>query len=341
MRQAIMTAPGKIEFRDVADPQPGPGQVLLRVKRIGVCGTDLHVWHGKHPFVTYPVVQGHEFSGVVEAVGEGVTGIEPGMKATATPQETCGQCRPCRRGDYHICEKLKVRGFQAPGCAQDLFVTEAEKIVLLGDEMTFEQGALVEPAAVGVHSTARPRRPIEGRNAVVLGAGTIGNMVAQMVRARGAAAVLVTDLTDFRLEIARRCGLEHTSNASQEPLADAVRRTFGEENFDLAFECAGAEAAMNAAIGAIEKGGEIVVLGVFGEQPRIDMASVSEHELSVTGSLMYKHDDWVEAVERIREGKIVTDPLDTGHWPIDKYNEVYRYLDERGPENMKTFIDVA
>src|SRR5210317_246828 len=141
MRQAVMTEPGKIVHGEAEVPTPGPGEILLRVQRIGVCGTDIHVWHGKHPFTPYPVVQGHEFSAEVAAVGEGVSKVKVGDKATAAPQEVCGQCNPCKRGDYHICDQLKVRGFQAPGCAQDLFVVPAEHVVVFPDSLTFEQGA--------------------------------------------------------------------------------------------------------------------------------------------------------------------------------------------------------
>jgi L-iditol 2-dehydrogenase len=117
MKQAIVNAPGKLEIRDAPAPRPGRGEVLLRIRRIGICGSDVHVWHGRHPYTGYPVVQGHEFSGVVEAVGEGVTGLRAGMKVTALPQQVCGACPPCRRGDYHICDRLKVEGFQAPQAA--------------------------------------------------------------------------------------------------------------------------------------------------------------------------------------------------------------------------------
>ena len=182
MRQAIMTSPGKIEFQDVDEPKPGNGQVLIRVQRIGVCGSDVHVWHGKHPYTSYPVVQGHEYSAIVEAVGEGVTDIKIGKKVTATPQVVCGKCGPCKRGDYHICDELKVQGFQAPGVAQDLFVTDADKIVPLPDSFSFEQGAFVEPVSVGVHTVKRVG-DITGKNVAVLGAGPIGNLVGQVAQA--------------------------------------------------------------------------------------------------------------------------------------------------------------
>ncbi|UCC23229.1 MAG: alcohol dehydrogenase catalytic domain-containing protein, partial [Planctomycetota bacterium] len=308
MRQAVMTEPGKIEFGEAEEPKAGAGEILLRIKRIGVCGSDIHVYHGKHPFTPYPVVQGHEYSGVVEAVGEGVEDVKPGTLATARPQLVCGKCGPCRRGDYNVCEKLRVQGFQAPGCAQDLFVVPKDRFVPLPKSLTVEQGALVEPASVGAHSTARAS-DVAGKNAIVLGAGTIGNMVAQFVRCRGAKNILITDISDYRLEIARKCGIKNTSNAGKESLADAVKRVFGEEGFQVAFEAAGVEATLSAAIANIEKGGEIVVLGVFGEKPCIDMSVVGEHELSLIGTLMYKHEDYVEAAQMISEGKIITEPL--------------------------------
>ena len=339
MRQAVMTKPGRIEFGDVPVPQVGPGQILLRVKQIGVCGSDIHVNHGKHPFTSYPVVQGHEFSGQVEAVGKGVKKVKVGDKATARPQVVCGKCSPCRRGDYNICDVLRVEGFQAPGCAQDFFVTTEEKIVPLPASLTFEQGALVEPTSVGVHSTGRAG-DLKGKNVVVLGAGTIGNLVAQVVRCRGAKNILITDLSDFRLEKAKQCGISNTSNARKESLADASKRVFGDEGFGIAFEAVGVEATMDAAVQNIQKGGKIVVLGVFGEKPRIDMSIVGDREQTIIGTLMYKHEDYVKAVELIAGGQVITAPLVTKHFPFEKYTDAYRFIDEQGDKTLKVMIDL-
>jgi len=339
MRQAVMTEPGKIEFGDVPEPKVGKGEILLRVKQIGVCGSDVHVNHGKHPFTSYPVVQGHEFSGQVEAIGGGVTRVKVGDKATARPQIVCGKCGPCRRGDYNICDVLRVEGFQAPGCAQDLFVTTEDKIVPLPDSLTYEQGALIEPTAVGVHSTGRGGE-LKGRNVTVLGAGPIGNLVAQAVRCRGAKKILITDLSDFRLDIAKKCGIPNTSNAGKESLADASKRVFGEEGFDVAFEAVGAEATMDAAIQNIEKGGTIVVLGVFGEKPRIDMSIVGDREQSIVGTLMYKHEDYVKAVELIASGDVITKPLVTKHFAFEQYPDAYKFIDDQGDKTLKVMIDL-
>jgi len=339
MRQAVMTQPGRIEFNEVAEPVAGPGEILLRVKKIGVCGSDIHVWHGLHPFTPYPVVQGHEFSAVVEAVGEGVSKVKPGMKATAAPQKVCGVCNPCKRGDYHICDELKVRGFQAPGCAQDLFVVPEERIVAIPDSLSFEQGALIEPVSVAAHSTSRIKT-LEGRNVVVLGAGTIGNLVAQGARCRGAKKVLITDLSDFRLEKALEANVDATCNVGQENFADKVQDVFGDEGFDVAFECAGVEASLDTAVQHIQKGGDIVVVGVYGDRPRVDMSVVGDRELSLIGTLMYQQNDYEQAVEWIAGGAMITEPLVTGHFPFEQYEEAYHFIEKEGDTTLKIVIDL-
>ncbi len=339
MRQAVMTEPGLIELGDVPMPEPGPGQVRLRIRRIGVCGTDLHVWHGRHPFTPYPVIQGHEFSAEVDALGEGVLGVAVGDKVTAGPQEVCGRCGPCLRGDYNICDVLKVRGFQAPGVACDYFVTEADKLVALPAEFSWEQGAFIEPLAVAARATGRAGE-LAGRNVVVLGAGPIGNFVGQACRARGAGGVLITDLSEYRLEVARRCGIESVSRAATESLADAAARVFGGEGFDVAFECVGVEDTMTEAIGAIAKGGVVIVVGVFGDRPRVDLGVLGDRELSIVGTLMYMRSDYAQAVEWVASGRVVTEPLDSRHFPFEQYADAYRFIDAQGDKAMKVFIDL-
>ena len=339
MRQAVMVSPGRIEFRDVPVPVPGAGEVLLEIKRIGICGSDIHVWHGRHPFTTYPVVQGHEFSAVIASVGEDVTEAKPGMRATARPQLCCGSCSACLRGDYHICRDLRVQGFQASGCAQEYFAVPESRLVVFPEGMSFEQGALIEPAAVGAHSTRR-MDSLSSKNVVVAGAGTIGNLVAQFAKSRGAEKVLITDISEFRLKTAGDCGLRHTANISHEPFEDAVHRTFGETGFQAGFEAAGVQSAMDDLVRRIEKGGEIVVLGVFDRDPRINMGYVGEHELKLIGSLMYKHEDYREAVDFIANGSIATDPLVTRHFPFEEYGEAYEYIERQEDKSLKVMIDL-
>jgi L-iditol 2-dehydrogenase len=338
MRQAVMTSPGVIEHGDVAAPVPGPGEVLLRIQRIGVCGSDVHVNHGKHPFTTYPVIQGHEFSAVVESVGEHVNNVLVGSKVTAMPQVVCGTCERCRQGNYHICDHLKVKGFQAPGVAQDLFVTDAKSIVPLPPYFSFEQGAFVEPSAVAIRATKRAG-DLAGKSVAVLGAGPIGNLTAQMCRARGA-TVLITDISDFRLDIAKQCGIEATSRADVETLSAASERVFFERGIDVIFDCAGVQTAITEAVETVKKGGTIVIVAVYDRMPRVNLAVVGDRELQIIGTLMYQYADYEEAVRRIASGDIRTSPLETKHFPFADFAEAYEFIDAEGPRSMKVFIDL-
>ena len=335
-----MISPGVIEHREV--PEPGKikdNEVLLKIKRIGVCGSDIHVFHGKHPATSYPVVQGHEYSAIVEAIGKNVTKVKTGMRVTARPQLVCGICGPCKRGQYNACQELKVEGFQAPGVAQDLFVVPEDRIVAFPDGMSFEQGAMIEPAAVGAHSTNRVSG-LKGKNVVVSGAGTIGNLVAQFAKARGAAKVLITDKSDYRLNIARQCGIWGTLNVKDIPFEKGISSFFGNEGFQIGFEAAGVQSSLDVLMKFVEKGGDVVILGVYSQNPVINMFYLGEHELNVFGSMMYRHEDYEAAVEMIASGKIITAPLLSKSFPFSKYLDAYRFIEEQGDKSMKVMIEL-
>ncbi len=339
MKQATMEKPGNIRFEDVAETPPGVGEVRIRVQQIGICGSDIHVWHGTHPFTPYPVIQGHEFMGFVDAIGPGVDSAPViGTKVTALPQIVCGHCNPCKKGRFNICENLKVRGFQANGCGREYYNIPAERLVVLPEDFSADQGAFVEPVSVAVHSCNRAG-DLTGRNVVVLGAGTIGNLIAQLAKARGAAKVLITDIADYRLDIARQCGVDYAVNTSRESLKEATTAAFGEGGFDLAFEAAGVEASLASAVKCIEKGGMILIVGVYGKPPVVDMGVVGEHEIVLAGSMMYWRDDWEEAV-KLLASSISIAPLVSKHFAFAEWSDAYRFIDKNGASTMKVMVDV-
>ena len=340
MKQAVMTSPGEIEYRNV--PVPGElkgNEVLLRIQKIGICGSDIHVYHGQHPATPYPVVQGHEFSAVVEAIGKNVKNILPGMRATARPQLVCGVCAPCKRGQYNICQELKVQGFQAPGVAQELFVFPEDRVVPLPESICLDYGAMVEPVAVAAHSTGRCCT-LKRKNVVVTGAGTIGNLVAQFARARGARKVLITDISDYRLSKATECGIEGVLNVEKDSFNEKINNFFGNDGFQVGFEAAGVQASLDVLLQYIEKGSEIINLGVYAQNPRVNMFYLGEHELKLIGSLMYLHEDYLEAVDAIASAKISLAPLITNHFSFDQYDAAYKYIEEQKDKIMKVIIDL-
>ena len=339
MKQAVMEKPGSIRFEEVTAPRPGTGEVQLRIRQIGICGSDIHVWHGSHPFTPYPVIQGHEFMGTVEAVGPGVDSPpDIGAKVTALPQIVCGVCNPCKKGRFNICEKLKVRGFQADGCGRELYNIPAERLVILPDDFSADQGAFVEPVSVAVHACNRAG-DLTGRNVVVLGAGTIGNLIAQVAKARGAGKVLITDIADYRLDVAKQCGVDFAINTSQQSLKDATTAAFGDGGFDLAFEAAGVEASLGSAVKTIEKGGLILIVGVYGKPPVVDMGVVGEHEIVLAGSMMYWREDWEKAVELLTSSISIA-PLVSRHFKFAEWPQAYGFIDTNGASIMKVMVDL-
>ena len=337
-----MIEPKKIEFREVPAPKAEDlkgNEILLNIKKIGICGSEIHSYHGLHPATFYPVVQGHEYSGVVVAVGPDVKDFKAGDRVTARPQLVCGECNPCKRGQYNVCEHLRVQAFQADGAAQDYFVVTEDRTVHIPDGMSMEYAAMVEPSAVGAHATSRPRE-LKGKNVIVSGAGTIGNLIAQFAQARGAKKVVITDVSDYRLAKARECGIAHTLNVAKTPIKDALKELFGEEGYQVGFEVAGVESSVRALMETIEKGGDVIIVGVHAKDPQISMFYLGEHELNLIGSMMYRHEDYLKAVEEISKGTINLAPLVSNRFPFEQYDEAYQFIDANRETCMKVIVDL-
>mgnify|MGYP000662650592 CR=1 FL=1 len=339
MIQQVMTAPGEISFREIPVPVAGPEQILVRTKRIGICGSDIHVYHGKHPYTSYPVTQGHEISGEIAAVGSAVTGFSVGQRVTIEPQVACGTCYNCRHGRYNICEQLKVMGFQTTGAASEYFSIDQKRVDLLPDNVDDDQGAMVEPAAVAVHAVRRSG-PLKGQKVVVLGAGPIGNLVAQAAKAVGAAQVMITDVSDFRLAIAKDCGTEFTVNTGTVDLGAAIEEHFGADRADVIYDCAGNDITMGQAIRFARKGSTIILVAVYAGTAHVDLAMLNDHELDLNTTMMYTRADFTEAIQFIAEGTIRLHPLMSRHFAFADFLDAYRYIDSHREMTLKVLIDV-
>lgn len=339
MLQQVMTAPGRVEFREVPAPQPGAGQVLVKIMKIGVCGSDIHVYHGKHPFTKYPVTQGHEVSGKIAALGEGVTGFSVGQKVTIEPQVVCGKCWPCTHGKYNLCEELKVMGFQTTGTASEYFAVDAAKVTELPPAMSYSEGAMIEPLAVTVHA-ARRAGDLSGKKVAVLGAGPIGILLAQSAKALGAAAVLITDISAPRLALARTCGVDFAVNTGERDFGAALVEAFGPDKADVIYDCAGNDTTMGQAIRYARKGSTIILVAVYAGLAHVDLAVLNDHELDLNTSMMYRHEDYVDAIRLVEAGKVQLKPLMSRHFAFRDYQAAYEYIDAHREDTMKVLIDV-
>lgn len=339
MLQQVMTAPGEITFREIPIPEAGEDQILVRIHKIGICGSDIHVYHGKHPFTTYPVTQGHEVSGEIVALGKGVEGFAVGRKVTIEPQVFCGHCYPCTHGRYNLCEELKVMGFQTTGAASQYFAVDASKVTLLPEDMGYEEGAMIEPVAVAVHAIRRAG-DVSGLKIAVIGGGPIGNLVAQAAKGMGAAQVMVTDVSDYRLQLALDCGADLAVNTREKEFGSALVEAFGPDKADIIYDCAGNDITINQAIRCARKGSTIILVAVFADMARADLAVLNDHELDLNTTMMYRHEDYVKAIDLVEEGKISLRPLMSRTFPFVQYKQAYEYIDANRETSMKILIDV-
>lgn len=339
MLQQVMTSPGVIEFKEVPVPEPGEGQVLIKIMKIGICGSDIHVYHGEHPFTKYPVTQGHEVSGEITALGQGVEGLSVGQKVTIQPQVVCGECYPCRHGKYNLCEELKVMGFQTTGVASHYFAVDAAKVTPLPDDLTYDEGAMIEPLAVAVHAI-RQAGDVSGKKIAVLGAGPIGILVAQVAKGMGADAVMVTDISDVRLAKARECGVDFCENTKNVDFGQALLSNFGPDKADIIYDCAGNNVTMGQAVQYARKGSTIILVAVFAGMAQIDLAVLNDHELDLNTTMMYRNEDYVDAIRLVNEGRVQLKPLISSHFAFRDYKKAYEYIDANRENTMKVIINV-
>ncbi len=316
MKRVIIHEPHKLEVFEAEVPQPAADEVLLDVKTIGICGSDLHTFEGQHPFVSYPVLPGHEVSGEIVAVGANVDAGLVGKKAVIEPSIPDGSRPKFEPGRYNIAGGLRVMGFQAPGAMAEQFAVALDRVHILPDDFSHDLGASVEPLAVSVHAI-RLAGNVAGLDVAVIGAGTIGLLTAQVARAYGAASVTIADLDPARREVAAGLGL-----TAVEALAEV--------SYDVVAECVGVEASLRASIYACRKGATLLVLGVFGNDVNIPAGLIQDWELRILGSLMYVGDDYREAIRLLASGAVRTDTMITHRFALEAANEAFDKALQRG-----------
>jgi L-iditol 2-dehydrogenase len=336
--QMLLSDIRKFEKIQADLPQLAADEVLVTVKNCGICGSDFHAYTGEMPFMKPPLVLGHEFSGVVDQVGADVKCTEPGARVTVEPSLVCHQCLNCTTGNYHACEQLRVIGCQSIGAYAEKIIVPAERIHNLPAEVDFESGALIEPAAVGVHVVKRSGG-VEGKNVAVLGAGPIGLMTARVAQTSGAKNVIITDIDDFKLSMAKKLGLEHTINVEKEAFEDKVLEIFGKNGADIWFECVGSGPTINQAINLARRSTTIVMVGVVPSNQVIEnMAYIQEHELTVIGCLIYNRADFARAINMFKDGKLNKDAVITHRYNFTDAAEAFALIEDKKENTLKVML---
>jgi len=332
--KAIMkVAPGvgNVEVREIAEPQPGPGQVKLRVHAAGLCGTDLHIY--KDEFRSWPpVVLGHEVAGEIVELGAGVEGLTPGTRVTTeTYFSTCGVCRYCRAGNVNLCLERRSIGSAVNGGFTSYLVVPARNLHTLPDNVDFRTGALTEPLACVVHATLTTPTVAPGDVAVIAGPGAIGLLTLQVVKAAGAIAIVLgTDADDHRLALAAQLGADAVVNVQRADAAAVVRDLTVEGlGADVVYECSGAGQAAQQLLTLVRRRGRYVQIGLFGKPVAWNLDQLVYKELTATGSNASTPPSWLRALELMRTGKVRTDLLITHEFPVTAWEKGFATFEDR------------
>jgi len=339
MKQAYMPEPGVILYRDIERPVIEPGKVIIKVSRIGICGSDVHVFKGKHPIVKYPLVQGHEFSGYIEEIGEGVTGLEKGDLVTIQPAFGCGNCAKCKKGLFAQCNKLSFVGGDIHGGGSEYFKIQSEHVIKIPKTVSVNDAAMVEPLAVAVHSVKKVPG-VEGEDILIVGGGTIGILVAQVAKQFKAKRIIISDIIPARNRIAADCGFLSINPAKVDSFEEELNKLLSSEPVAIVFECVGNEAAFNTCIRAVSRGGHVILIGVYEKAISCEMILVQDKELNMIGSLMYTWSDYLQAVDLIAGGRVNLKILQTHHFKFDRWIDGYKLLKEKPEEALKVLIDM-
>ncbi|RMD94817.1 MAG: Zn-dependent alcohol dehydrogenase [Alphaproteobacteria bacterium] len=318
--------------------RPGPGEVAIRVAYCGICGTDLHVFHGHMDArVGTNRIIGHEMSGTVEAVGEEVSGIRPGQKVVVRPLAPCGECPACKAGHGHICHRLKFLGLDTDGAMQEIWTVPAHTVHVLPDDMRMDHAALIEPVAVACHDV-RMAGLEPGEDVVVIGGGPIGILVAMVAREAGG-RVVISEVNPHRLAIAGKLGFD-TVNPTQADLAAEIEARTGAKGAEVVFEVSGTQAGVDAMTAVAATRGRIVMVAIHAQKPQIDLFRFFWRELQLIGARVYEPQDYERAISLVAGGAIDADTIITDVSPLSEVQKAFEAL-TASPTAMKSLIKVG
>lgn len=338
MKAAFYEGNERIRIGECEPVAPGPDDVRIRVSHCGICGTDLHIFHGKMDHrVKMPAVIGHEMSGVIESVGSRVSGWTPGDRVTVRPLDPCGACPACRAGHSHICQKLKFIGIDTPGAMQGLWTVPTHTLHRLPESLSMQQGALVEPIAVACHDV-RLGGVKAGEYVVVQGGGPIGALVALVAQDAGA-RVVVSEVNPFRIKLARELGIE-VVNPAEADLVALVEEQTGGAGADVVFEVSGSKAGAEMMTRLPRTRGRIVVVAIFAEAPPVELFKFFWREIVMLGARVYEPEDFEAAIGLAASGKLPMDRIITNTCPLDQLEWGMRQL-EKGGEVMKVLVECS
>ncbi|GAA0455619.1 alcohol dehydrogenase [Paractinoplanes deccanensis] len=315
MMQRVIVSGDGVTVVSAEVPTPGAGEVLVRTAVAGICGSDTHALHGRHPFITLPYAPGHEVSGTITSLGPGVTGFEAGQRVTVEPFLPCWECKQCLAGRQNICERLRFFGCaHDQGGMADYFTIDQRRLHVIPDELDWTTAAFIEPLGTPVHAIGLAGG-VAGKTVAILGAGPIGLLTLLVAQVYGAKRVVMTARSAANRARALSFGAAAAVDATAADAADQVRAALG-ESADVVFDCVASQSTTSQALAMAAKGGTVVVVGVPAAGVSIPLPLVQDSQLRIQGSATYLPADFAEAIRLLVTGQVDVSRLVTATHPL-------------------------
>jgi L-iditol 2-dehydrogenase len=338
MKTGYLVEEGFVEVREIQVPPITSEEVLIKVKVAGICGSDLHAYHGSHPFRKAPMILGHEVAGEIVEIGQNVTNVKVGDRVTVEPLKNCGECSFCRVGSYHLCNsKISAGTGGWLGSFAEYFTAPADKVYVLPQTMAYELGLLAEPLAVGVHA-AKISRFKENEKAIVIGTGPIGLLTAVALQEVNQTSVVCTDINEFRLNMAKEFGIQ-TVNVSNESV-EKVKEEIAPEGFDVVMLAVTSPKVVDQALTLVRKGGRVILITLFSEKIPFNIGYVQLNEIEVKGSIVYTKDDFQKSLEILSTKSEKLKKIVTHRIGLNEINQAMGLLIDHNNEALKISVNL-
>jgi len=337
VKAAIWYGGEDVRVEEVPEPDAGAKDVLVQVKAVGICGSDLHAFEGISKRRVPPLLMGHEIAGEIADVGKDVERLQKKDRVVIYPVLSCGECEQCSSGNENICRNIRFMGLHVPGGFAEYIAVPADKCYNMPSALTFERACLTEPLSVAVHVVNNV--PIRANDTVlVVGAGVIGSMITQVVRLRSLGQIIVTDVLNSRLDLARKLGADTTINSRERNVAEEVPKLTGGGGVDVSIEAVGIQSTVQQAQASVRKGGTIVGVGLLERNVEIDMMNLVSGELRMHGSYLYSDYDFRSSISLIARDRVNLQPYLTCILPLEDAQKGFKEMATNKENVLKVIL---
>lgn len=340
MKALMYEGPRRMPVVDIEEPFPKDNEVKIRVKYCGICGSDLHGYTGESGRKIPPMIMGHEFSGVVAEVGTAVTKFQVGDRVAVQPVKYCGECEFCRNGSVNICENRRGLGvLDVNGAFTEYICIEEQYVYRLADTVSDEEGAVLEPLSVAYHAVGLAK-PIEGKNVLIAGTGTIGLLILMLVKAGGAKNIIVTDLSADRRALAKRFGADYAIDPVHEDMHQILVDAGLRDHIDVAIECVGATPTCQQTVQYVKIQGRIIWVGNAAQMVTVNMQQIVTREVSIQGTYAFTEEDFAGALRLLEQKAIPAAEIATRIVPLRDAAAAFEELISGKSRDIKVLVDV-